>query len=157
MSIADLRREYARARLDEKDVNADPLAEFARWFAEAEAAEVPEPNAMSLATATPEGMPSARIVLLKHFDARGFVFFTDYRSQKGRELEANPQAALVFYWGELERQIRIAGTDVAARLNAADAVGHPVVPEPGQVWFDGQHGRVFFYSPGAIELVVPGE
>jgi pyridoxamine 5'-phosphate oxidase len=109
MSLADLRREYARARLDETAVDPDPLVEFARWFAEAERAELPEPNAMTLATATADGVPSARVVLLKGFDERGFVFFTDYRSRKARELEANPRAALVFYWGELERQVRITG------------------------------------------------
>jgi pyridoxamine 5'-phosphate oxidase len=109
MSIADLRREYARARLDETDVSHDPIVEFARWFAEAQEAEVLEVNAMTLATATPHGAPSARIVLLKAFDERGFVFFSDYRSRKGAELEANPRAALVFYWGELDRQVRITG------------------------------------------------
>jgi len=109
VSIADLRREYALARLDEKDVSRDPIAEFARWFAEAQAAEVEEPNAMVLATATPDGTPSARVVLLKGFDERGFVFFTDYRSRKGAELEANPRAALVLHWSELERQVRITG------------------------------------------------
>lgn len=109
MSIADLRREYALARLDETDVSHDPIVEFARWFAEAQEAEVLEVNAMTLATATAAGVPSARIVLLKAFDERGFVFFTDYRSRKGGELEANPRAALVFYWGELERQVRITG------------------------------------------------
>ncbi|HEX6106657.1 MAG TPA: pyridoxamine 5'-phosphate oxidase [Gemmatimonadales bacterium] len=108
-SIASLRREYARARLDERDVSHDPIVEFSRWFAEAREAEVPEPNAMTLATAAPDGAPSARIVLLKAFDEQGFVFFTDYRSRKGAELEANPRAGLVFYWGELERQVRITG------------------------------------------------
>jgi pyridoxamine 5'-phosphate oxidase len=109
MSIADIRRNYARARLDEADVSHDPFVEFARWFAEAQEAEVPEPTAMTLATSSPDGHPSARIVLLKGFDQRGFVFFTDYRSRKGMELEANPRAALVFWWGELERQVRITG------------------------------------------------
>lgn len=109
MSIADLRREYARARLDERDVSHDPIVEFARWFAEAQESEVLEVNAMTLATATADGAPSARVVLLKAFDERGFVFFTDYRSRKGAELEANPRAALVFYWGELERQVRVTG------------------------------------------------
>jgi pyridoxamine 5'-phosphate oxidase len=109
MSIADLRREYARARLDEGQVSADPVAEFGRWFTQAQEAEVLEPNAMTLATATRDGTPSARIVLLKGYDEGGFVFFTDYRSQKGTELEANPQASLVFYWAELERQVRISG------------------------------------------------
>jgi pyridoxamine 5'-phosphate oxidase len=109
LPIGDLRREYARARLDESSVSADPVTEFARWFEEAIKAEVQEPNAMTLATATPAGSPSARIVLLKGFDQRGFVFFTDSRSQKGVELKGNPRAALVFYWPELERQIRITG------------------------------------------------
>jgi pyridoxamine 5'-phosphate oxidase len=109
MSIADLRREYARARLDEAHVSPDPVAQFDRWFAEAREARVAEPNAMALATATREGAPSVRIVLLKGADDRGFVFFTDYRSQKGVELERNPRAALVFYWPELERQVRITG------------------------------------------------
>jgi pyridoxamine 5'-phosphate oxidase len=109
VSVADLRREYALARLDEKDVSRDPIAEFARWFAEAQSAEVEEPNAMVLATATPDGVPSARVVLLKGFDERGFVFFTDYRSRKGAELEANSRAALVLHWSELERQVRITG------------------------------------------------
>jgi pyridoxamine 5'-phosphate oxidase len=112
MSIADLRREYSRARLDESDVSHDPLVEFARWFAEALEAHAKDANAMTLATATRDGVPSARIVLLKGFDERGFVFFTDYRSRKGTELEANPRAALVFYWSELDRQVRITG-DVA--------------------------------------------
>ena len=110
MSIADIRREYARARLDEAHVNPDPVVEFDRWFTQAREAKVPEPNAMTLATATREGAPSARIVLLKGYDERGFVFFTDYRSRKGTELEQNPQASLVFFWPELERQVRIIGT-----------------------------------------------
>lgn len=109
MSIADIRREYARARLDEKSVSRDPMVEFARWFAEAQEAQVEEVNAMTLATASSDGTPSARIVLLKAFDSSGFVFFTDYRSRKGEELEANPRAALVLFWSELERQIRITG------------------------------------------------
>lgn len=110
MSIAHLRREYARARLDERDVDPDPLVQFHQWFDDARRAELPEPNAMTLATATPAGVPSARMVLLKAADERGFTFFTDYRSRKGQELEANPHAALVFFWGELERQVRITGT-----------------------------------------------
>jgi pyridoxamine 5'-phosphate oxidase len=110
VSIADLRREYARARLDEGNVSPDPMIEFARWFAEATVAEVLEPNAMALATANREGVPSVRIVLLKGYDERGFVFFTDYRSRKGAELKENPHAALAIYWAELERQVRITGT-----------------------------------------------
>jgi pyridoxamine 5'-phosphate oxidase len=119
-SIADLRREYARARLDENEVSPDPVAEFARWFAEAQAAAAEEPNAMTLATATPDGRPSARVVLLKGFDERGFVFFTDYRSRKGEELEANPRAALTFYWAELERQVRIEGTVTRTSVEESD-------------------------------------
>ena len=118
--IAQLRRDYARARLDEADVSHDPFVEFARWFAEAQEAKVPEPTAMTLATTTPDGHPSARIVLLKDFDPRGFVFFTDYRSRKGMELEANPRAALVFWWGELERQIRITGGVALASHEESD-------------------------------------
>jgi pyridoxamine 5'-phosphate oxidase len=109
MSIADLRREYARARLDEATVDPNPVAVFGRWFDEALKAKVLEANAMTLATAGQDGAPSARIVLLKGVDEHGFVFFTDYRSRKGEELEHNPQAALVFYWPELERQVRITG------------------------------------------------
>ncbi len=116
---AELRREYARARLDERDVSHDPIVEFARWFAQAQEVQLAEPNAMTLATATAAGAPSARIVLLKAYDERGFVFFTDYRSRKGTELEENPKAALVFYWGELERQVRITGT--VARTSKEDS------------------------------------
>ncbi|HEY7613700.1 MAG TPA: pyridoxamine 5'-phosphate oxidase [Gemmatimonadales bacterium] len=120
-SIADLRREYARARLDEKDVSRDPFDQFSRWLAEAQAAETLEVNAMLLATATPAGRPSARVVLLRGFDERGFVFFTDYRSRKGEELEANPRAALTFYWGELERQVRIEGTVARTTLEESES------------------------------------
>jgi pyridoxamine 5'-phosphate oxidase len=120
-SVADLRREYARARLDETNVSPDPITEFARWFDEAVKAEVQEPNAMTLASVSAEGMPSARIVLLKGFDERGFVFFTDYRSQKGSELEQNPRAALVFYWPELERQIRITGATAPVPRDESEA------------------------------------
>ena len=91
-------------------MSPDPVVEFDRWFSQAQEAKALEPNAMTLATATRAGAPSARIVLLKGYDERGFVFFTDYRSQKGTELEQNPQASLVFFWPELERQVRITGT-----------------------------------------------
>jgi len=124
MSIADIRREYSRARLDEADVSHDPLVEFARWFAEAQEAQVPEPTAMTLATSSPDGHPSARIVLLKGFDQRGFVFFTDYRSRKGMELESNPRAALVFWWGELERQVRVSGPVQPVSAADSDAYYH---------------------------------
>lgn len=109
MSVADLRKEYRLAALGEQDVDADPIVQFQRWFHEAQEAKVAEPNAMTLATCTPDAYPSARMVLLKGVDARGFVFFTDYRSRKGQELTDNPHAALVFWWHELERQVRIVG------------------------------------------------
>jgi len=127
-SIADLRRHYTRATLDESDVDADPIAQFTRWFAEARASLLEEPNAMTLATATADGRPSARIVLLKGVDARGFVFFTDYRSRKGAELAANPRAALVFHWMELERQVRVVGTVrvVSREESAAYFASRPV-------------------------------
>jgi pyridoxamine 5'-phosphate oxidase len=109
MSLSDLRREYALAGLKESDLDPSPFKQFDKWFQQALAAGLPEPNAMTLATATLDGKPSARVVLLKGFDERGFVFFTNYESQKGLELSANPHAALVFYWIELERQVRISG------------------------------------------------
>ena len=104
-----MRREYTRAALAEADVDADPVAQFRRWFEQAEAAGLLEPTAMTLATATPDGRPSARMVLLRGFDERGFCFYTNYESRKGVELAANPRAALVFWWAELERQVRIEG------------------------------------------------
>ncbi len=102
--------QYARGALDEADARPDPFAQFAAWFADAQAAGVPEPNAMTVATCTPEGLPSARVVLLKEYDEHGFVFYTNYESRKGRELERNPHAALVFFWPALERQVRVTGT-----------------------------------------------
>lgn len=109
INVADLRKDYTLQGLQEKDADPNPFKQFQTWFDQALAAELPEPNAMTLATATPDGRPSARMVLLKSFDERGFVFFTNYRSHKGQELAANPQAALVFWWAELERQVRIEG------------------------------------------------
>ena len=107
--MTKLRREYTDAGLDERDVDANPFRQFEKWFQEALDAKLDLPDAMTLATATRDGMPSARIVLLRGFDERGFVFYTDYESQKGEELAENPNAALVFYWRELDRQVRITG------------------------------------------------
>jgi len=107
--IADLRKEYAREHLDEADVARDPIVQFTHWFQEALSAGFTEPNAMTLATADAHGHPSARVVLLKDYDQRGFVFFTNYASRKGEELARNPHAALLFHWVELERQVRIEG------------------------------------------------
>jgi pyridoxamine 5'-phosphate oxidase len=108
-AIADLRQDYRQAALLESEADPNPIAQFQSWFAAAVAAQLPEPNAMTIATATPDGIPSARIVLLKDVDDRGFVFFTNYHSHKGQELTNNPQAAIVFLWTELERQVRIQG------------------------------------------------
>jgi pyridoxamine 5'-phosphate oxidase len=101
--------EDVRAGLVEADVDPDPVVQFGRWFDDAKAADLVEPSAMTLATATAEGVPSARMVLLRGVDQRGFVFYTNYESRKAAELAANPRAALVFWWGELQRQIRVEG------------------------------------------------
>lgn len=108
--IAALRRNYTQESLSKTAANPDPIAQFDHWFSEAMNSALPEPNAMTLATATDDGKPSARIVLLKGFDHQGFVFYTNYESRKGQELDNNPQAALLFCWLELERQVRIEGT-----------------------------------------------
>lgn len=119
MSLADLRRDYSGAKLDVGSVDKDPLKQFLRWIEEASKGEVLEPNAMTLATASKDGLPSARVVLLKDADERGFVFYTDSRSRKGEDLAENPVAALVFWWGALERQVRVAGN--VARIDEAEA------------------------------------
>jgi pyridoxamine 5'-phosphate oxidase len=108
-NLANLRREYMRAGLRESELERDPVAQFGKWLEDAVRADVPLPNAMTLATATQSGRPSARAVLLKGFDAGGFVFYTSYDSRKGRELAGNPRAMLLFCWEELERQVRIEG------------------------------------------------
>lgn len=108
-SIADLRQNYTLAGLSETEVAADPIQQFQIWFQQALDANLIEPNAMTLATATPDGKPTARIVLLKGVNEQGFVFYTNYESQKGQQLIANPYAALVFLWDKLERQVRIEG------------------------------------------------
>ncbi|HYV32891.1 MAG TPA: pyridoxamine 5'-phosphate oxidase [Candidatus Binatia bacterium] len=109
MSLANLRRDYSLAGLKETDLAADPFQQFQKWFQEAVAAEILEPNAMVLATVDSSGQPSTRVVLLKGVDERGFRFFTSYESRKGRELAANPKASLTFQWLELERQVCITG------------------------------------------------
>ncbi|HET7772499.1 MAG TPA: pyridoxamine 5'-phosphate oxidase [Burkholderiaceae bacterium] len=108
-SIADLRKTYSRGALDEDACAADPISQFQRWFDEALKAEIPEPNAMTLATVGEGGRPSTRVVLIKGVDARGFVWYTNYDSRKGKELAAHPYAALQFHWVELERVVRIEG------------------------------------------------
>ena len=108
-NIADLRREYSSRALNEADADTDPIRQFSTWSAEAVKAELLDANAMTLATVSPAGDPAARIVLLKGFDDSGFVFFTNYESAKGRDLAAHPRACLLFFWRELERQVRITG------------------------------------------------
>lgn len=110
--------------LDEKEVDASPFKQFAEWFKQAEAAVPILPNAMTLAVATHDGMPSARMVLLKDFDERGFVFYTNYESQKAKELDENPVASLCFYWAELGRQVRISGTVAKTSREESEAYFH---------------------------------
>ena len=107
--LASIRRDYRRAELDVPGTSADPLEQFNRWLSEARQVESLEPTAMTLATVDADGQPDARVVLLKDFGVDGFTFFTDYRSRKGKQLAGNPNAALCFWWGELERQVRIVG------------------------------------------------
>lgn len=117
--VADLRKDYALRSLDERDVAGTPLVQFGTWLEEAIRAEVPEPTAMSLSTVDARGRPAGRIVLLKGVDERGFVFYTNYESRKGRDLVAHPAAALTFMWKELERQVRIEGT--IEKVSAAES------------------------------------
>jgi pyridoxamine 5'-phosphate oxidase len=117
--LADLRKEYIRSGLREDDAHPNPIEQFRKWFEEALTANLHEPNAMTLATAFSGGIPSARVVLLKGFDERGFVFYTNHEGRKGQELEENPYCALVFYWGELERQVRVEGR--ASRVSAEES------------------------------------
>jgi pyridoxamine 5'-phosphate oxidase len=124
MTLADLRQEYSLAGLSEKDVARDPYRQFEKWFQEAEAAKIHEPNAAVLATAGKDGRPSARMVLLKAVDGRGFVFYTSYESRKGRDLEANPYAAYLFPWITLERQVIVAGSVVKVAREESEAYFH---------------------------------
>ena len=121
VALADLRNEYSRATLDEASVDADPFKQFAAWMGEAMRAQVPEPTAMTVATIDARGRPAARICLLKGTDPRGFVFFTNYESRKGRDLAAHPAASLVFFWKELERQVRIEGAVEKVGVEESDA------------------------------------
>lgn len=129
MSLADQRTDYGRGALDEAAVDPDPIVQFERWYADAMASQVPEPNAMTLATVAPDGVPSARIVLLKGVTAEGFSFFTDYRSPKAVALAANPSAALVFFWQPLERQVRINGR--VERVTPAESAAYFHTRPPG--------------------------
>jgi pyridoxamine 5'-phosphate oxidase len=117
--IARIRTDYKKGALDDEHADADPIAQFGRWWDEALNSQLPEVNAMTLATADAGGVPSARVLLMKGYDERGFVFFTNYDSRKGRELAANPKAALLFFWPELERQVRIEG--LVERIESAES------------------------------------
>jgi len=121
ISLAELRKNYSLGSLDIADVDHDPFGQFDKWFQQAIDAKLPEPNAMTLATVDSRGRPSSRIVLIKGVDERGFVFFTNYESRKGRELDANPHASLLFHWIELERQVRIEGRVVKTDAQQSDA------------------------------------
>lgn len=123
-SIADLRREYASRALGEDQADADPIRQFTTWFDEAANAQILDVNAMTLATTTADGDPDARIVLLKGFDDDGFVFFTNYGSAKGRQLETSPRACLLFFWVELERQVRITGAVTKVSKTESDEYFH---------------------------------
>lgn len=124
MTLADLRKEYSLAGLKETDLAKDPFRQFDKWFQEAEAAKLTEPNATTLATASRDGRPSARTVLLKGVDGRGFVFYTNFESRKGRELDANPHATLVFPWIAIERQVIVSGPVTKVSREEAEAYFH---------------------------------
>lgn len=119
-TIADIRKEYKLQTLSEKDILGDPFAQFDKWWQEVINSGIDEPNAMTLATASADGMPDARIVLLKGFDEKGFAFYTNYNSAKGQQLLENPRATLVFFWKELERQVRVSGLVSLAPGNMSD-------------------------------------
>jgi pyridoxamine 5'-phosphate oxidase len=152
-SVADLRREYSAESLLESDVAANPVDQFEKWWLQVLKSQVVEPNAMTIATASQDGMPSARVVLLKGFDHNGFVFYTNYQSFKGQQLEENPRACLVFFWKELERQVRITGLVRKTGNEESDAyflsrpegsqVGAWASPQstvvPGREWLDEQY------------------
>lgn len=133
--IGDIRINYSKKTLSEADVAANPIGQFNTWWQEAIESEVYEVNAMTLATATAEGLPDARIVLLKELNELGFVFFTNYKSAKGQELSENPRATLVFFWKELERQVRIRGTvsKISAAESAAYFYSRPVDSQIGAI------------------------
>ena len=129
MDASSLRQEYTSAGLDKADVDPDPIVQFHEWFENAVEADLHEPNAIILATATTDGKPSARTVLLKGYDERGFVFYTNYEGRKAKEIEVNPACALLFYWGELERQVRIEGR--ATRLSGEESDAYFASRPPG--------------------------
>ncbi|MGM3306379.1 pyridoxamine 5'-phosphate oxidase [Anabaena sp. WFMT] len=146
-NIADLRKDYTLQDLNENQIDPNPFIQFKTWFDQATAAQLPEPNAMTLATCTPDGKPSARMVLLKDFDERGFVLFTNYNSHKGQELTANPHAALVFWWAELERQVRIVGT--VEKISKEESDGYFEIRPP--------HSRLGAWASNQSEVIAGRE
>ncbi|MGL6074431.1 MAG: pyridoxamine 5'-phosphate oxidase [Fimbriiglobus sp.] len=162
LGLADLRKNYMQGGLTEEDAGDDPMALFQKWFLNAAEAGLPEPNAMTLATATPDGRPSARVVLLKDLDSEGFVFFSNYNSRKGIELEENPFAALVFLWHELERQVRIEGfvEKVSPEISDAYFAQRPKLSRlgawasaqsmviPGRAYLEKQQAELMAQYPG---------
>lgn len=146
-NMADLRKDYSLQELSEKEINPNPFIQFKFWFDQALAAQLTEPNAMTLATSTPDGKPSGRMVLLKNFDERGFVLFTNYNSHKGQELAENPHAALVFWWAELERQVRIVGT--VEKISTEESDGYFEMRPP--------HSRLGAWASNQSEVIAGRE
>ena len=153
MSLSDLRRDYMFAGFSEADADPDPFRQFQLWFEQASGAGILEPNAMALATATPEGVPSARMVLLKGFDERGFAFYTNYESRKGAELTANPHAALVFFWVDLARQVRIEGSVERVSAQESDTYFHSR-PQGSQLSAATSHQSAILPDRAALEREV---
>jgi pyridoxamine 5'-phosphate oxidase len=163
-SIADLRMEYSVGGLSEEDAGHDPFVLFRRWFDQAVTAGLPDPNAFTLATCTPDGWPSARVVLLKGLDERGFTFFTNFDSRKGRELAVNPRTAMVFLWQQLERQVRVEGTVETVSAAESDAyyavrplgsrLGAWASPQsaviPGREFLEAQHAELTARYPDGV-------
>ncbi len=149
-AVAALRKEYMTQGLAESELDPDPFRQFAVWFDAALAAHLSEPNAMALATASPDGRPSARMVLLKGFDERGFVWYTNYESRKGEELAVNPQAALVFFWVELSRQVRIEGPVTPVSPEESDTYFHSR-PRGSQIGAAASHQSQVLASRESLE------
>ena len=135
VNIADIRKNYSQKKLSEKKAEADPMKQFAKWWKQAVESKIDEVNAMTLATASSDGIPAARIVLLKGVEENGFIFFTNYESFKGQQLSENPKACLVFFWKELERQVRITGLVEKISTAASDAYFHsrPAASQVGAI------------------------
>ena len=135
VNIADIRKNYSQKKLSEKKAEADPMKQFAKWWKQAVESKIDEVNAMTLATASSDGIPAARIVLLKGVEENGFIFFTNYESFKGQQLSENPKACLVFFWKELERQVRITGLVEKISTAASDVYFHsrPAASQVGAI------------------------